>query len=65
MPRGRVKCVQTTELTRKRMTARYFLVRYERCTKCQRALTVEVEVDPLTRHFQILPGRCGRCSRTR
>ena len=57
--------MQTTELTRKRMTARYFLVRYERCTKCQQALTVEVEVDPLTRHFQILSGMCGRCHRTR
>jgi hypothetical protein len=62
---GRVTCVQTTEETQKRMTARYFLVRYERCTKCQRALTVEVEVDPLTRHFQIMSGTCGRCSRTR
>ena len=57
--------MQTTEETQKRMTARYFLVRYERCTKCQRALTVEVEVDPLTRHFQIMSGTCGRCSRTR
>jgi hypothetical protein len=47
------------------MTARYFLVRYERCTKCQRALTVEVEVDTLTRHFHVLSGTCGRCSRTR
>ena len=47
------------------MTPRYFLVRYERCTKCQRALTVEVEVDALTRHFHVLPGTCGRCGRTR
>jgi hydrogenase maturation factor HypF (carbamoyltransferase family) len=47
------------------MTARYLLVRYERCTKCQRALNVEVAVDPLTRHYHIQPGTCGRCTHTR
>ena len=46
------------------MTARYSLVRYERCTKCQHALNVEVEVDPHTHHFHIQPGICRRC-RTR
>ena len=57
--------MQATEPSRRRVTARYFLVRYERCTTCQRALTVEIEVDHLTRHFHIQSGTCGLCSRTR
>lgn len=62
---GRVEHVQTTEQTQRRTTARYFLVRYERCSKCQQALTVEVVVDPLTHHYQIQPGTCRHCSKTR
>jgi hypothetical protein len=56
--------MQTIEPTGRRTSARYFLVRYERCLKCQRALNVEVVVDDLTRHYHIQPGICRRCSKT-
>jgi hypothetical protein len=53
--------VQTTRPTTGRTGARYFLLRYERCVRCQRALNVEVLVDPVTHHYQIQRGLCRRC----
>jgi hypothetical protein len=44
--------------------AKYFLVRYERCPRCQRALNVEVVVEPVAHHYQIQRGTCRHCNKT-
>jgi hypothetical protein len=51
--------------TTSRRGAKYRLVRYERCLRCQRALTVEVVVEPVAHHYQIQPGICRHCTKTR
>jgi hypothetical protein len=44
--------------------ARYVLMRYERCSRCAQALTVDVVVDPATHHYLIHPGVCPSCTTT-
>jgi hypothetical protein len=41
--------------------ARFLLLRYERCLKCQQALNVEVLLDPLTHHYRIQSAHCPGC----
>jgi hypothetical protein len=65
LAKGRVDDVQTTSPSTSRPGAKYFLVRYERCLRCQRALDVEVVVEPATGHYQIQRGTCRRCGQTR
>jgi hypothetical protein len=57
--------MQTTSPTTARTDAKYFLVGYERCLRCQRALDVEVVVEPVTHHYQIERGVCRACTKTR
>jgi hypothetical protein len=57
--------MQTTSPTTARTDAKYFLVRYERCLRCQRALDVEVVVEQVAHHYQIQPGICRHCTKTR
>ena len=62
---GRVDHVPTTSPTTSRRGAKYLLVRYERCPKCQRALNAEVVVEPVAHHYQIQRGTCRHCNQTR
>ena len=62
---GRVDNMPTMSPTTSRRGTKYLLVRYERCLRCQRALNVEVVVEPVAHHYQIRPGICRHCTKTR